>query len=251
MSIRSDKFAGTEFSATLGGTRVRTTRFVSIGSSTSGTVTLPTNSTVVLDDFGGTVDAVVCEISGGKPLQSHALTSTGSIVATTFDASGNWVFSAAPSAYPVALVYRVYQTLINFTSTDSDIWGDAEVNTAAVSQFGITIDGGGSAITTGVKGYIQIPYDCTINANTIVADVAGAIVIDVWKDTYANFPPVVGDSITASAPPTIAATNQSSTDSTLTGWGVGKTCLAGDVLGFNVVSCTTITRATLTLKVTK
>lgn len=121
-----------------GGKYVRTTRFVSIGAGTSGTVTLPSNAAVVLNDFGGTVDAVVLQISSGSPLKSPALTATGTVVSATFDSSGNWVFSGAPVAYPVALVYRVQQTLSNFDSTSSDIWGDSEVNTVINESLGGT-----------------------------------------------------------------------------------------------------------------
>lgn len=110
-----------------GGKYVRTTRFASIGSGTSGSVALPSNASVVLNDFGGTVDAVVLQMAGGKPLKAPALTSLGAVVSATFDSSGNYVLSAAPAAYPVAIVYRVQQTLSQFTDTDSDIWGDSEV----------------------------------------------------------------------------------------------------------------------------
>lgn len=110
-----------------GGKYVRTTRFVSIGAGTSGTASLPLNAEVILDDFGGTVDAVVLQISGGKPVVLPALTATGVVVAATFDSSGNWTFSGTPSSYPVALVYRVRTTLANFDSTSSDIWGEPGV----------------------------------------------------------------------------------------------------------------------------
>jgi hypothetical protein len=110
------------------------------------------------------------------------------------------------------------------------------------------IDGGGSAITTGIKGYIEIPFSCTIEQVTLLADQSGSIVVNIWKDIYANFPPAVGDKITASAPPTIA-TAEKSQDATLTGW--TKSISAGDILAFNVDSCTTITRVTLSLKVKK
>jgi hypothetical protein len=110
------------------------------------------------------------------------------------------------------------------------------------------IDGGGSAITTGIKGDIQIDFACTINAVTLLADQSGSIVVDIWKDTYANYPPVVGDSITASAKPTISSATKS-TDSTLTGWTTSIT--AGDTLRFNVDSITTCTRVLVSLKVTK
>lgn len=110
------------------------------------------------------------------------------------------------------------------------------------------IDGGGSVITTGVKGFIEIPFACTINSATALADQSGSIVVDVWKDTYANYPPVDADSITASAPVTISSATKSQ-DSTLTGWTTSIS--AGDVLGFNVDSITTCQRVTIALKVTK
>lgn len=121
---------------------------------------------------------------------------------------------------------------------------------AAAKTLTITfiIDGGGSAITTGEKGHLRIPFACTISRVTMMADQSGSIVVDIWKDTYANFPPTDADSITASAPPTIS-TAQKSEDSTLTGW--TKTINADDILAFNVDSCTTITRVTISLKVAK
>lgn len=128
---------------------------------------------------------------------------------------------------------------------DNALVSTADVKIASV---GVTIDGGGSAITTGVKGYIMVPYNCTINSVTMLADQSGSIVVDIWKDTYANFPPTVADTITASAKPTISAANKSQ-DATLTGW--TTTITAGDILAFNVDSATTITRLNLILKVTK
>lgn len=110
------------------------------------------------------------------------------------------------------------------------------------------IDGGGAAITTGQKGHLRIPFACEIERVTLLADQSGSIVVNIWKDTYANFPPLVGDKITASAPPTIT-TAQKSKDTTLTDW--TKTIAAGDILAFNVDSVTDIERVTLALKVKK
>lgn len=122
--------------------------------------------------------------------------------------------------------------------------------TANIKTLSITfiIDGGGSAITTGQKGHLEIPFACTINQVTMLADQSGSIVVDIWKDIYANFPPTDADSITASAPPTIT-TAQKSQDATLTGWTAA--IAAGDILAFNVDSCATITRVTIALKVEK
>ena len=107
------------------------------------------------------------------------------------------------------------------------------------------IDGGGSAITTGVKGYIEIPFAMEIEGVTMLADQSGSIVVDIWKDIYANYPPLDADSITASAVPTISTAIKSQ-DLTLTGWTVAV--VAGDILGFNVDSITTIERVTMALR---
>jgi hypothetical protein len=116
------------------------------------------------------------------------------------------------------------------------------------SSIEFVIDGGGSAITTGEKGHIEVPFDCTVTAARVLADQSGSIVVDIWKDTYANFPPVDGDSITASAPPTLS-TAQKSEDSTLTGWTTSLT--KGDILAYNVDSITTCTRVVVSLTVVK
>lgn len=118
----------------------------------------------------------------------------------------------------------------------------------------VVIDGGGVAITTGLKGYLgPVPFDGTITQATLLADQSGSIVVDVWKCTYSQFDagsthPVSGDKITASAPPTISTATKSQ-DSTLTGW--TTSFAAGDVFAFNVNSASTIQRATLSLKFTK
>lgn len=119
--------------------------------------------------------------------------------------------------------------------------------TAAI---GYMIDGGGSVITTGVAGMgLIVPYACTLVEWTLTADVSGSIKIDIWKDTYANFPPTNADSITnASEPEIVSGIKAQDTD--LTNW-TTTTINAGDILFFNVDSCSTITKALLVFKVTK
>lgn len=112
----------------------------------------------------------------------------------------------------------------------------------------IIIDGGGAAITTGVKLDVVVPFACTITSATLLADQSGSAVVNIWKDTYANFPPTVADKITASAPPTLSAAAKSQ-DATLAGW---TTALAkGDILRINVDSASTVERLTLSLAVTR
>jgi len=117
-------------------------------------------------------------------------------------------------------------------------------------QLGITIDGAGASITSGVKGYVRVPYNCTITKAEMVANDTGTVTVQVWKDSYAAFPPTSADAIYLSTPPNITS-NFKSTDSTLSGW---TTSLSeGEYLAFNVPSASTgsLTRVTLTLAVTR
>jgi hypothetical protein len=123
---------------------------------------------------------------------------------------------------------------------------DNSIDALRTASINYVIDGGGATITTGVKGDLVIDFACVIQSATLLADQSGSIVVNVWKDTYANYPPVVGDKITASAPPTISTATKSQ-DATLTGW--TTSIAAGDTLRFNVDSVTTIQRVTLALKV--
>lgn len=121
----------------------------------------------------------------------------------------------------------------------------------ATVNIAFVIDGGGAEITAGVKGFLEIPFDCTLIAWTLTADVAGAIVIDVWKDSYANFPPTNADAMPGTGKePTIAATNQKAQDTDISDW-ASTAITAGDILAFNVDSCTDITKVTLNLKATR
>lgn len=108
------------------------------------------------------------------------------------------------------------------------------------------IDGGGSAITTGIKGDIMIPYNCTVFGWDIVADTSGSIVVDVWKDTYTNFPPTVADTIAGSEKPTLSSA-QKNQDTALSTW--TTTLTRNDWLRFNVDSITTVTRVTVAIRV--
>lgn len=126
--------------------------------------------------------------------------------------------------------------------------GSSGSNAGELSSVNFVIDGGGAAITTGVKGDVRIHGGYTITGVTLLADQSGSIVVDIWKDTYASFPPTVGDTIAASAKPTLSAATKAE-DTTLTGWTTGLT--DGDVLRFNVDSASTVTRVTVALKLAR
>jgi hypothetical protein len=107
------------------------------------------------------------------------------------------------------------------------------------------IDGGGSAITTGVKGDLYVPDAFTVTGVVMLADQSGSIVVDIWNDTYANYPPTDADSLPgAGTPPTISSATKSK-DTTLTSWDTSVP--ADSTLRFNVDSATTVTRVVVAI----
>jgi hypothetical protein len=109
----------------------------------------------------------------------------------------------------------------------------------------IVLDGSGAPPIVGVALDFAIDFDAEIVSWTLLADVAGSIVLDLWKNVYANFPPTVADSICAAAKPTLAAAAKNS-DDVLTGWTTA--IAAGETIRVNIDSATVLARATLTLK---
>jgi hypothetical protein len=186
-------------------------------------------------------DTSVTERSDGSTWESYADASSGGIPG--LHASTHAVGGTDPVNVTGLAGYPGGTT--NFLRADG-AFAALPAGAARIGGITMIIDGGTSVITTGVKGYLEIPFACTIQAVTLLADVSGSIVIDIWKDVYANYPPVVADTITASAKPTISAATKSQ-NVTLTGWTTSIT--AGDILGFNVDSVTTIKKVTLSLKV--
>ena len=117
-----------------------------------------------------------------------------------------------------------------------------------IATVAFVIDGGGAAITPGIKGDVAINFAGTIVEATLLADQTGSIVVDIWKDVYVNFPPDNADSITSATPLTISSGTKVD-DATLTSW--NKTITAGDILRFNVDSASAMQRVTVILKIKK
>lgn len=121
----------------------------------------------------------------------------------------------------------------------------AVINKGAV---GMTIDGNGGVIPVNTTGEITVNFSGTITGWQITGDQTGSCVIDVWKDTYANYPPTVGDTIAGSEKPTLSSATKNQ-DLSLSSW--TTTITAGDIIKFNVDSCTSLTKIYLTIFITK
>ena len=158
---------------------------------------------------------------------------------TVTDNGSTWLY--------INLTASTGQALPTLPTTSNTYWRiAAQKGDAGFANIVFDFDGGTSTLTSGMKARIPVSFDATIRSATLIADTTGSIVIDVWKDTYANYPPTVADTITASAKPTLSSA-QKYTDSTLTGW--TTTITAGDILFANIDSVSGITNAVLTLKV--
>ena len=106
-------------------------------------------------------------------------------------------------------------------------------------SFGIVVDGAGTAITTGSKGTRYIPYNCTITGWSIQGTPSGSCIFDVKRS---------GTSLAGSEKPTLSGAS-SNQDLALSTWTTSLS--AGDVVEFVVDSASTVTRATVTILVSK
>lgn len=207
----------------------------------------------------GDVD-LASEVTGNLPV-THLNSGTDASSSTFWRGDGTWV-TPSGSGDVVGPAASVDGELALYDSTTGKLlkratgtgFVHATAGVASVSKLkrviGIVIDGAGVAITTGIKGFVSSQFAGTITKVRVLsidaAVTSGSIVVDVWKDTYANYPPTVADTITASAKPTITTATKSE-DSTLTGW--TTTVALGDVFGFKVDSITSLLRVVVELTV--
>jgi hypothetical protein len=150
-----------------------------------------------------------------------------------------------PSASIPGRLYFTTDTLQIFYDTGSD-WDNVSPVPPNGSVLGCTFNGGGSALTSALSTFIEIPYDCTINSWSLLADTSGDVSVDIRTGSFSGYPTV--SSIVASAPPTLSSAQKASS-STLTGWTTSLN--AGDVIVFYLSSVSTITQLAVQLQVTR
>ncbi len=247
-------------------------RFKSLKAGTN--VTLSSTSTEITINAtggggGGTVDSVVAGVGisvdstdPANPIVTNIGSGVSILTITGTINDSNVTFTATEDPTVLVINGALYQktggaytwsyslgtiTLSLPVGTGGQIYGLRSGTTGGgVASVGTTIDGGGSAITPGSKGYITIPYGGTVQSWTILADQSGSIVIDVKKCTYAGFPTTV--SIAGSEKPTLSSA-QNNRDTSLTSFSTSIT--EGDIWEFVVDSASTVTRVNLNFKVIK
>jgi hypothetical protein len=197
-----------------------------------------------------TINGTALDLSADRSWTVGSVTSVGGTgtafgltLSGTVTSTGNLTLGGT-LAVPIANI-----TATGTPSSTTYLRGDGTWSTVSTGSssatIGVTIDGSGGTITTGTKGYVQVPYACTINSWRIIANASGSVVIDVYK---AAAPTIPVTSITGSAKPTLSSV-QTNASSTLTGW--TTSIAANDILAFNVDSATTVSWVILQLFVTK
>ena len=111
----------------------------------------------------------------------------------------------------------------------------------------VTIGSGTTVPTTGIKGYLEVPFNARVTRWTLMADASGSAQIDIWKDTWANFPPTDADSIVGAGTEPYLSGEQARRD-TAPDWDQ-LTLNEGDILVFNLDSVVTCKQLDLDIKV--
>ena len=157
--------------------------------------------------------------------------------------AGNWT-------YPTQLTAVKGGTGIDTSASTG--FGKVAAGTWSVAANTDTLEIGlgnnAAVIAVGTYGPLVVDFACTINQCEMYADVSTTTTVDIWRDSYVNYPALDADSITAAATPTITAATKMQ-DGTLTGWTTA--IAAGDHLLFNVDANNNAKRLTVKLRVTR
>ena len=133
---------------------------------------------------------------------------------------------------------------ITFANVTSEILNQSNVKSTVI---GLSLNNGNNDISIGEKSHIYIPYNAEIKKWTLLSEQTGNIQIDVWKNTYNNFPPTSSDSITGTNYPNLSSQNKN--QGNVSSW--TTTINAGDIIKFNVDSVTDIHDCILIIEITK
>jgi hypothetical protein len=134
--------------------------------------------------------------------------------------------------------FRDNNGVIEYKNEDGN-WMPFGGDVALTDTFGITVDGAGTVLTTGSKGFRYIEQDCTITGWNVIADQTGSVIFDVKR---------AGVSIVGTEKPNLYS-QQYNSDTSLSTWTTSLS--AGDIIEFVIDSASIVTRATLTVLVTK
>lgn len=142
---------------------------------------------------------------------------------------------------------------VNPTTINTYIKNYIETTQVMNSSFQLILENGGAALTTGIKADLIAPFDGVITGWHILGDQAGDVVLDIWKDIFANYPPTVADTIintgAGGVKPTVPAANLGAESSDVTHWTTAISL--GDILRINIDSVHSFTRLLIVIDFTR
>lgn len=195
----------------------------------------------------GTVTFAKMQTIGASQLLGNPTNAVSAVQAISLGATLSFVGSALQTAAITGDVSAAANSHV--TTINPGVVTPAKMNAAANTYTaGITVDGGGSVITTGSKGFAQINYNCTIAAWTLIADVSGTASFDIKRSTFANFPTTTSIIGASGNPPILSGDRKQTAQPS--SW-TSTSIVSGDVVEFVVSSIATCTRLNLTLQLTK
>jgi hypothetical protein len=166
---------------------------------------------------------------GGFGIDTNAISAT---MGTLTGHDGTQQFYAAVTTNTPST--SINQAPLHSTSTGKTRWDDDPLR--RVMTF--IVDGGGSVPSTGLKtAVVEAPCDGIFTAWTMTNYGTGSAVVDIWRDSFSNFPPTVADTITGAGKPTTSS--QLISSGTTSGW--TNTFSRGDLFKMNVDSVSTTT----------
>jgi len=135
---------------------------------------------------------------------------------------------------------------------DADTVDSVHAENLRIATIELTVGDGVNAITTGFKGAIYVPFSGQITEWAILSmdanpPTSGSIEIDILKSTYADYP-TMSSMVGTGTKPNIANSNKG--QGSPTGWAT-TAVNAGECIGFNVTSVSSLKRITIVLKVVK
>jgi hypothetical protein len=188
--------------------------------------------------------------------QSGILAGTGMTSLTTTGTSGASTYNSLTGVLNVPIyaggnsIQALTGDVTASASTPSESVAATLKTNLRIGSCGVVFTAVSGVITNGTTGYAQVPYSGTITGWTLVSSVSGSCTITPFKDTYANYPPVISTDNVFTVQPALASQikNQNLSPTFV---GSQATVTAGDWIGFTISGVTTVSWVNLTLSITK
>ena len=127
----------------------------------------------------------------------------------------------------------------------SVVGSNTYISSNSNSSIEFVIDGGGSAITTGIGNFVEIPFAANIVQWTLVSDVSGNITIDVLRNSYSTYGTNTTTVGVGTMPNIASSTKNQAVPLSWTATAIS----AGDWVGINITAAATVKKVTLSLKI--